>query len=341
MNASTDVTVALRRTHNLLQSELSRSRFATETLNASTAALTDLTHRYTAFDDIVASSRELIMDLVRKNKSDRWYYENAIRLLIGMLVWILVRRLVWGPVWLLVGVPFKLVWWTLTLVAWVMGVGGDGGVAEIRKGVDRIENVVGGTATVEVKGIPESMLERVPEVRRTGSMVVEGPMATEESVWEKVERIIDREEDVVIIEEKEGDMDHRSRQLEDEVQTEQRNPKSSQLEDDRVEEQTVQTEERNPKSRQLENDPREEKTEERNPRSRQLEGDLVGEQVEARSPKSRRMEYDPVEEQVGARNPKSRRMEYDPVEEARVLEEPAAEVTVDSREAMEKVHDEL
>jgi protein transport protein SEC20 len=42
VNASSDVTAALRRTHQLMQSELSRSRFAQETLEQSTAALADL-----------------------------------------------------------------------------------------------------------------------------------------------------------------------------------------------------------------------------------------------------------------------------------------------------------
>lgn len=37
VNASSDVTSALRRTHNLMQSELSRSQFAQETLGLSTS----------------------------------------------------------------------------------------------------------------------------------------------------------------------------------------------------------------------------------------------------------------------------------------------------------------
>lgn len=231
LNASTDVTVALRRTHGLLQSELSRSRFATETLNASTAVLHDLTTRYTAFDDIVSSSRELIIDLIRKNKSDRWYYETAIQLLIGILVWILVRRLLWGPVWLFFGLPFRLVWWALSLVASTVGVGSDG-VAEIREGLEGIERAMGGAATVEVKGIPEKMLERMP----TQSVVVEEPEITEESMKEKVERIIDGKEDVVVEEEAE------------------RNPKSRRVENDSIKETPVQEGDRNTKSRIIEYD---------------------------------------------------------------------------------------
>ncbi|KAA8905333.1 hypothetical protein FN846DRAFT_907452 [Sphaerosporella brunnea] len=64
-----------------------------------------------AFDDILGKSWELIRDLVKKNKSDRWYFEKAIQILLGTLIWIVVRRLFWGPIWLLVVWPLKTIWW--------------------------------------------------------------------------------------------------------------------------------------------------------------------------------------------------------------------------------------
>lgn len=323
LNASTDVTVALRRTHGLLQSELSRSRFATETLNASTAALHDLSTRYTAFDDIVSSSRELIIELIRKNKSDRWYYETAIQLLIGTLVWILIRRLFWGPIWLFFGLPFKLMWWTLSLVGSAIGVGNDG-VAEVREGSEGIERVLGGVVTVEVKGIPERMLERMP----TQSVAVKQSEVMEESMRETVERIIDGEEDVVMMEETE------------------RNPKSRWVENDLVDEQAVQGGDRNTKSRRMEYD-LEEEQEVRWEQAVQ-EGQVIMEepvmqpiQEGYRTPKSRRMEYHPEEKQAaqmeqaipeepavyeqtaqdGDSSLKPRKIEYDPEEEQAVREE--------------------
>ncbi|RPB04894.1 hypothetical protein L873DRAFT_1840341 [Choiromyces venosus 120613-1] len=184
--AATDVTTALRRTHTLLQSELSRSQFATETLDASTAALQDLTHHYSAFDDIITSSRALISDLVRKNKSDRWYYQKAIQILLGLLVWILVRRLLWGPIYLVFGVPLKITWWGLSLVAGGLGIGGDGGRREIREGAG-----MGVPTRVEVVGIPESMLEK-----QTPAPVEEG----EKSMREQVEDIIDAAEQLERVE---------------------------------------------------------------------------------------------------------------------------------------------
>jgi protein transport protein SEC20 len=111
VSASSDVTAALRRTQQLLQGELSRSRFASETLAQSTEALKELSERYSAFDDILGKSRELIKDLVKKNKSDRWYFEKAIQILLGTLIWIVVRRLFWGPIWLLLVWPLKTIWW--------------------------------------------------------------------------------------------------------------------------------------------------------------------------------------------------------------------------------------
>jgi len=183
LHSSTDVTTALRRTHTLLQSELSRSQFAAETLNSSTAALQDLNHRYSAFDDVISSSRALISDLVRKNKSDKWYYEKAIQILLVLLVWLVIRRLLWGPIYLFLVVPFRVTWWGLSLVAGGLGVGGG---REIREGAGV---GTGGATTAQVVGIPESMLEKKsPEGRATLA-----PGEGEKSVREQVEAIIDGE----------------------------------------------------------------------------------------------------------------------------------------------------
>ena len=183
LHASTDVTTALRRTHTLLQSELSRSQFAAETLNSSTAALQDLTHRYSAFDDIISSSRALISDLVRKNKSDKWYYEKAIQILLGLLVWLVIRRLLWGPIYLLLIVPFRITWWGVSLVAGGLGVGGR---REISEGVGA---GMGEATMVQVVGIPESMLEKKSPEGRATPVSGEG----EKSMREQVEDIIDGE----------------------------------------------------------------------------------------------------------------------------------------------------
>ncbi|GAB7354116.1 hypothetical protein MBLNU459_g4680t1 [Dothideomycetes sp. NU459] len=107
VNASTDVTSALRRTHDLLTSELSRSRFAQETLDQSTAALADLGDLYGNLDDLLSSSKNLLGTLVRSQKSDTWYLETAFYILVVTLSWLVFRRLIYGPAWWFIWLPLK------------------------------------------------------------------------------------------------------------------------------------------------------------------------------------------------------------------------------------------
>ncbi|GAD99680.1 Sec20 domain protein [Paecilomyces variotii No. 5] len=117
VNASSDVTSALRRTYQLMQTELSRSQFATQTLEQSTAALSSLSESYTNLDTLLSSSRTLVSSLLRSQKSDTWYLETAFYILIGTITWLVFRRLLYGPLWWLVWLPIKLFYrLTLTLL---------------------------------------------------------------------------------------------------------------------------------------------------------------------------------------------------------------------------------
>ncbi|KAL2865792.1 uncharacterized protein BJX67DRAFT_372948 [Aspergillus lucknowensis] len=107
-NASKDVTAALRRTHQLMQAELSRSQFAQQTLEQSSAALSTLSESYTGLDTLLSSSRNLVGSLLRSQKSDTWYLETAFYVLVGTISWLIFRRLLYGPLWWLVWMPFKL-----------------------------------------------------------------------------------------------------------------------------------------------------------------------------------------------------------------------------------------
>ncbi|KAI9792546.1 MAG: hypothetical protein M1816_002066 [Peltula sp. TS41687] len=107
-NASGDVTAALRRTHQLLQSELSRSQFAHDTLQQSTEALQTLSESYSGLSTLLASSRSLVSTLLRSQKSDTWYLETAFYILVGTIVWLVFRRFVYGPFWWFVWLPLKL-----------------------------------------------------------------------------------------------------------------------------------------------------------------------------------------------------------------------------------------
>jgi hypothetical protein len=170
LSASTDVTAALRRTQQLMHGELSRSRFASETLAQGTEALRDLSQRYSAFDDVLGKSVALIRDLVKKNKSDRWYYEKAIQILVGTLIWIVVRRLFWGPIWLVVVWPLKTVWWVLASVVRMRGKADTMLVGNVP------ESVVG-TPTTQIVMETHAGESPAPEITMQGTEVSEAPEA--------------------------------------------------------------------------------------------------------------------------------------------------------------------
>lgn len=138
-SASEDITSALRRTHQLMQAELSRSQFAQETLGLtpltpsaqaskkrrtfvfcyyfyidrflleqSTAALSSLSESYSTLDTLLASSRSLVTSLLRSQKSDTWYLETAFYILVGTIIWLVFRRILYGPLWWTLWMPLKL-----------------------------------------------------------------------------------------------------------------------------------------------------------------------------------------------------------------------------------------
>ncbi|KAL8702379.1 MAG: hypothetical protein Q9201_004445 [Fulgogasparrea decipioides] len=110
LNASADVTAALRRVHSLMQSEVSRSQFALETLHQSTVALSTLSESYTNLDTLLSSSRSLVSTLLHSQKSDTWYLESAFWILVATIAWLVFRRILYGPGWWLLYLPTTLVW---------------------------------------------------------------------------------------------------------------------------------------------------------------------------------------------------------------------------------------
>ncbi|KAE9381456.1 Sec20-domain-containing protein [Stipitochalara longipes BDJ] len=99
VNASTDVTLALRRTHDMMTAELSRSQFAHDTLKESTAALAQLSETYSSLDTMLSRSRNLLGTLLTSQKSDTWYLETAFYILLATIAWLVWRRLLYGPTW--------------------------------------------------------------------------------------------------------------------------------------------------------------------------------------------------------------------------------------------------
>ncbi|KAL2846935.1 P-loop containing nucleoside triphosphate hydrolase protein [Aspergillus pseudoustus] len=155
-NASMDVTAALRRTHQLMQAELSRSQFAHQTLEESSAALSTLGESYSGLDTLLTSSRNLVGSLLRSQKSDTWYLETAFYILIGTISWLVFRRLLYGPLWWIVWLPFKFI------LRSVFGVSAAVGVAS---------NAVQSSAAIAMPEIPTRetpVLDHVPRAKVPG-----------------------------------------------------------------------------------------------------------------------------------------------------------------------------
>ncbi|KAB5536659.1 hypothetical protein GE09DRAFT_1249338 [Coniochaeta sp. 2T2.1] len=183
LNASGSVTSALRRTHALISSELSRSHFAQQTLVESTAALESLQQNYAGLDDLLQSSRDLLGTLLTSNKSDTWYLETAFYMLVATLGWLVFRRWVYGPAWWLVWLPLRTVWGTGRGAVGLLAAGG-GGKAAVEVGDEK------GTDGVRVGGMDEQGRILVPTVR-TGQEVKEKVKGGEDSMVEKVGKMVD------------------------------------------------------------------------------------------------------------------------------------------------------
>ncbi|KXX77895.1 Protein transport protein sec20 [Madurella mycetomatis] len=107
ITTSSDVTLALRRTHALIAGEVAKSAFASQTLAESSAALAELQRSYEGLDGLLNRSRDLVSALVTAQKSDTWYLQAALRLLLCTLAWLVFRRFLYGPLWWLVWLPLR------------------------------------------------------------------------------------------------------------------------------------------------------------------------------------------------------------------------------------------
>jgi hypothetical protein len=83
----------------------------------STAALSSISESYNNLDTLLASSRSLVTSLLRSQKSDTWYLETAFYILAGTIIWLLFRRIFYGPLWWLVWLPLKMAY-RITLTIW-------------------------------------------------------------------------------------------------------------------------------------------------------------------------------------------------------------------------------
>lgn len=185
VGASSNVTNALRRTHALIASELTKSEFARQTLTESSAALKKLDESYTSLDGMLASSRDLLGTLLRSQKSDTWYLQTALYMLMVTGAWLVFRRILYGPLWWLVWLPLRI----------VFGVGSKAGSAVISGSSSR-EPAQSGKAGVvidgeiKVDGFPDESLPTA-KVGREPTVAQEERDGNDESMVEKVGKIVD------------------------------------------------------------------------------------------------------------------------------------------------------
>jgi protein transport protein SEC20 len=69
----------------------------------------------------------LVTQLMKSNKSDTWYLMTARTFLLVVLVWLVWRRLLWGPTWWLLWMPLKIMYTTLMAIMGPFGVSSDVG----------------------------------------------------------------------------------------------------------------------------------------------------------------------------------------------------------------------
>ncbi len=112
----------MRRTHDMMTAELSRSQFAREALQESSAELKQLTESYNTMDTLLANSRNLLGTLLRSQKSDTWYLESAFYILLATIGWLIFRRFLYGPLWWFAWFPMKMFFGATSRVLTTMGV---------------------------------------------------------------------------------------------------------------------------------------------------------------------------------------------------------------------------
>ncbi|KAM0276685.1 hypothetical protein ACHAQH_006502 [Verticillium albo-atrum] len=152
VGAASNVTSSLRRTHDLIAAELARSEFAHQTLTESSAALAQLDESYGSLEGMLASSKDLLGTLVKSQKSDTWYLQTAMYMLLTTGAWLVFRRFLYGPAWWLVWLPARM------LYSLIMG----GGGAVVKYGSSGgSSTVVTNQATVEVHGLPDDDLPTI------------------------------------------------------------------------------------------------------------------------------------------------------------------------------------
>ncbi|KAL2154778.1 hypothetical protein VTH82DRAFT_3454 [Thermothelomyces myriococcoides] len=205
--ASDDITQALRRTHALIAGELAKSAFAARTLAESTAALAELQRSYEGLDGLLARSRDLVGALVSAHKSDTWYLQAALRILLATLAWLLFRRLLYGPLWWLLWLPLRTGWRVTSKGVGYLASDGGVGVGISSSSSSSIISISSPTIALGEEGTVPTVsigLGETKEERKT-----EGEEGEEESMVDQVGRMVEdtlnRKDEMEEKEEREGE----------------------------------------------------------------------------------------------------------------------------------------
>lgn len=102
LQSASDVTLALKRTHALLEQELEKSTLSLETLDHSSQTLRQLEHKYGAFDVLLRGSKRLINELEQADKWDRWMIYGGLAIFGLTCLWIIYKRILRGPLGLII-----------------------------------------------------------------------------------------------------------------------------------------------------------------------------------------------------------------------------------------------
>ncbi|KAK4170243.1 protein transport protein sec20 [Cladorrhinum sp. PSN259] len=211
INASSDVTLALRRTHALIAGEVAKSTFAAQTLEESTAALKSLQENYEGLNGLLTKSKDLVSTLLTTQKSDTWYLQSALKLLTITAVWLFWRRILYGPTWWLVWLPVRTLFRTGKGVVNIAG--GIGGEPKATMEVV-VPGEGGGQRVTTVIGVGEEGAVPTIEIGRPQEVVEERREGEEESMVDKVGRIV---EDTLDYKEGLLEEDERNRSVGEEV----------------------------------------------------------------------------------------------------------------------------
>lgn len=154
--------------------------------------MNSLSESYSNLDTLLTSSRSLVTSLLRSQKSDTWYLETAFYILIGTIIWLLFRRILYGPLWWLVWLPVELAFRSTFAVLGIVGVTGGA-----QKSVVSIEHAVSsGLPTTSMAAvIPSASIPPVAGFSSEEKVSTPSSEPDTENMSEQIARMIDDREE--------------------------------------------------------------------------------------------------------------------------------------------------